>query len=284
MSKFDFSNIVDDLPTSLTELNIKVGDATILGSLSDNPEDYVVMPSWWKECYGVLGLHFGTIVQISGDTNSGKTTLAMQTIKAAQDQGYGIIYIETEGKTPVEKFKKWGIDPNGVWVASSKITEIAFDAAFGLIDKFQETYPEDKVLFVFDSYGNTTSLANKTKSMQDPEKVGGTAKVNRRALDLLVSRMDDKRIASLIVNYNYDNIGSHGKTNAGGKALELACALIIQSKRTKFVEKSIKGVKGIGATLVRWNTTKNHWADCLTDMHLPKQVDLEISDAGIKVV
>jgi len=139
-NKFSFSAIADDMKDYMKESGAIIGSASELGSISEAPNDYVVMPDWWKSSYGVLGLQFGRVVQIAGDTNSGKTTLSMQAIKNAQDQGYGVIYIETEGKTPVEKFENWGIDPEAVWTVSSKFTETAFDAGFKLMAKFFKVF------------------------------------------------------------------------------------------------------------------------------------------------
>lgn len=286
-SKFNFSEIVNGLGDCMKDSETTIGLGGALGEVSKNPEDYVVLPEWWQESFGVPGLQFGRVVQIAGDSDSGKTTLAMQAIKAAQEQGYGVVYVETEGKTPVDYFINWGIDPDGVMLAQSKITENAFDAGFALIDQFFAKYPKEKLLFVFDSYGNTVSQSEYSNSIAKESRVGGTAKTNRKAMGIMVAKQQKYPIACLVVNYTYDNIGSHGKTNAGGKALGFYSTLIIQSQRTGWIEGQVKGNKVRKGAKVKWSAFKNHYSQGLKDakgdkLFLPKSIELSITDEGFK--
>lgn len=287
-SKFSFKNMVKELEKESSE-EIFIGTGADVQVVSQNPEDFVVMPDWWHHAYGVPGIQFGRIVQLAGDSDSGKTTLAMQAIKNAQDQGYGVVYTETEGKTPINYFENWEIDPEGVGLVQSKFTEHAFDGSFAFIDKFFEANPKEKLLFVFDSYGNTVSARNEDASMVKEERVGGTAKVNRRAINILMSKMQKHPIAVLIVNYTYDNIGSHGKTNAGGKALNFFSTLTIQSQRSGWVTGQVNKQKVVKGAEVQWTTFKNHYAQALRGpegekVHLPQRIHLSITDEGFTLL
>jgi recombination protein RecA len=284
MSKFLFTDIIDDLKKTNKDDAVLMGLGSAIGNVSDNPEDYVVLPDWWKRSFGILGLQFGRIVQVAGDSDSGKTTMAMQAIKAAQDQGYGIVYVETEGKTPVQYFLNWDIDPDGVLLVQSKFVESAFDGGFAMIDKFFERYPKEKLLFVFDSYGNTVSKNDYDNSMGKESRVGGTAKVNRKAINILIAKQQKFPIAALIINYTYDNIGSHGKTNAGGKALNFFSTITIQTQRTGWIEGQVKGEKVRKGAKVKWSTFKNQYMPALKDVLLPKAIELSITDEGFKLV
>lgn len=291
MSKFDFSKTISKMQNSLKgdERRAKqIGLGSSLESVSENPSDYVVMPQWWKDSFGIIGLRFGHFVQIAGEPDSGKTSLSLLAIKCAQEQGYGVLYVETEGKTSKEDLLSAGIDPNGVITIRSKIVEEAFDAANLAIDAFFSDFPNEKLLFVFDSYGNTVSMRDSDlKLTEKVGMVGGAAKINRMGIGSIAAKQINHDIACLIVNYVYANLNSPGKTNAGGKALDLHCMLTIQSSRKAWYEKTVKGEKVRAGADVLWKSYKNHYAKSLKDSEgnsilLPKEIVLRISEKGME--
>lgn len=293
MSKFDLSKTISKIQNSLKgdeRRANQVGLGSALESVSSNPADYVVLPEWWKATFGTLGLKFGHFVQIAGEPDSGKTSLSLLSIRSAQEQGYGVIYVETEGKTSEEDLISAGIDPNGVIVVRTKITEEAFDAANLAIEAFFNDFPDAKLLFVYDSYGNTTSMRDsELKLTEKVGMVGGAAKTNRMGIGAIAAKQVKYPIAALIVNYTYDNMGSPGKTNAGGKALNFHCMLTIQSSRKGWYERTIDKVKVRAGADVMWKVYKNHYAKALknedgTSLLLPKEILLRISANGFEVV
>lgn len=291
MGKFDFSNTISKVQNSFSRdprRAEQIGLGNSLANVSQNPEDYVVLPEWWKEKYGVLGLRFGHFVQIAGEPDSGKTSLSLLAIKHAQEQGYGIVYVETEGKTSEEDLVAAGIDPTGVITVGTKITEEAFDMGNRAIDAFFDDFPDEKLLFVFDSYGNTVSMRDSELDLTEKvAQVGGAAKTNRMGIGALAAKQLKKPIAVLIVNYTYDNIGSPGKKNAGGKALDFHCMLTIQSSRKSWFERTVGGQKVRAGAVVSWKTYKNHYAKALKDAEgnpvlLPKEATFRISANGFE--
>lgn len=292
--KFNFANVVEDVKKSLKKEKSRAGDEDALGVGSDlppvsrNPDDYVVMPEWWEEQYGVLGLPFGKIVQIAGDSDTGKTSLCITAMKAAQDQGYGIVYVETEMKTSPDDLKDWGVDPSGVMLVQSNVTEKAFDMSFRTLDAFFDNYPKDKILYVFDSFGNTISLHDENLDIvEDSQRPGGAAKTNRMGLGRLIATMNNSPVAVLIVNYDYANIGSHGNTQAGGKALKFYTMIGIRSTRTGDWIRTQDGNKVKAGAFVKWDSFKNHYQKSAVDKDgnrrvLPKEILLRISAKGIE--
>jgi RecA/RadA recombinase len=157
------------------------------------------------------------------------------------------------------------------------------------LDKIKERFGEKtKVFLVVDSYGNTSSLRDSTISLaKEHEKPGGHAKTNRTGLGMLRAKMREMPIAMLIVNYTYDNIGSHGKTNAGGKALDFYSMLTIQTSRLKFHEKQVNGEKVRAGAEFNWKVFKNHYAKSLKNedgspLYLPKEITVRASSSGFE--
>lgn len=295
MSKFNFSEVVEDVRAELSKSK-KAGRAerttefsvgSDLRPVSRDPKDYVVMPEWWEENYGVLGLPFGKIVQIAGDSDTGKTSLCITAMKAAQEQGYGIVYAETELKTSPEDLIAWGVDPSGVLLVQTNITEKVFDGSLRMIEGFFKKYPKEKLLYVIDSFGNTISKHDKNLELDtDNQKVGGAAKTNRLGLGRLIANMEEFPMAILLVNYDYANIGTMGKTQAGGKALKFFTMIGISSARLGDYTVTKAGVKVKKGAHVRFSVFKNHYLKSAIDVEgnprlLPTEVDFTIDAGGI---
>jgi len=293
MSKFDFTKTIDKLQNVYKKDQRRAnqfGLGNSLEKISDNPEDYVVMPPYFKEHFGIMGYPFGKWTQISGKPDAGKTTACLLAMKAAQEQGHAIVYVETEGKTSESDLLSAGIDPAGVLTINTNITEEIFEAATIALDQIADDFPEAKVLLIIDSYGNTTSMRDsEIKFTEKVGMVGGAAKTNRMGIGAINARQLNQEITVLIINYSYANLGSVGETNAGGRALEFACSLIMSAARVKNYEVTRKGIKVKAGIEGRYRTTKNHYTKGLKDENgepvlLPKDLNFRISAQGFEVL
>lgn len=291
MGKFDFTKTIARVQDSYKKdarRASQFGLGNSLESVSNDPKDYVVLPPWWEQGTGVMGLRFGHFVQIAGEPDSGKTSLSLVAIRAAQEQGYGVIYAETEGKTGEGDLRAAGIDDKAVMIVHSKIAEEIYEGVNRAIEAFFIDFPGEKLLLVIDSYGNTTSMRDSAIDLtKQNSMVGGPAKTNRMGIGSIAAKQIVDPIAVLVVNYTYDNIGSVGKTNAGGKALNFHCMLTIQSQRSGWYERTVNGVKVRAGAFVKWRIYKNHYAKALVDETgkqrlLPNEINLKISGDGIE--
>ena len=210
MSKFDMNGLANEVRKSFKDkpnMAKRIGVGSNLSKLTDT--DYITMPPWWKECTGVPGLPFGKLVMIAGDSDSGKTSAAIEAIRCAQTQGVGVIYVETEGKTTEADFKNWGVDPNGLLLVQSSITEEAFELLFAAWDGFKAKYPSAPLLVVFDSIGNVVSRGMLRLASLNKTLSRGLRALNRLALSKMVAKKDADNAAVLIINYTYDKTSDH---------------------------------------------------------------------------
>lgn len=280
MSKFDMSSLASNIRKQFKDnprLAKRIGVGTNLSKLTDS--DFIIMPKWWQDISGVPGIPFGKIVMIAGDSDSGKTSAAIEAMKAAQQQDVGIIYVETEGKTTEKDLKSWGVDPNGLLLVQSSIAEEAFELLFAAWDSFKDTYRGSKLLVVFDSIGNVVSQRDsEIDLMEQDSKPGGKGKINRLAINKMVAKRDEDGAAILVINYTYDNIGSPGKTNAGGKAVNFFSSLTFQTSRKGWYEKQVNGQKVRVGADVSWKLFKNHLDRSGTQR---KEFILRITSEGI---
>lgn len=282
MSKFDLKSIVEETQKLYNKTPNKLGSIGVgdnLRSMADG--SFLIMPKWWQQATNTKGLPFGGYVMIAGDSDSGKTSAAIAAMKAAQEQNVAILYVETEGKTTTKDLVNWGVDPSQVMLVKASIAEEAFDKLFKLWDNFLSKYPNDRLLVVFDSIGNIISRHDMELDMMTTnQKPGGKGKTNRAGINKLIAKSTLGNVSTLIINYTYDNIGSPGKTNAGGKSLNLFSSMTYQTSRKGWIEKTVKGEKTRIGAKVQWKLFKNHIDKANPG---PKVVELDITAKGIEV-
>lgn len=283
MSKFDLGKVVSNVQKlyakNPAEMG-KIGVGSTLRTLAD--ENFLTMPKWYQQATHTKGIPFGKIVMIAGDSDSGKTSCAIAAMKAAQEQGVGVLYVETEGKTTTADLTNWGVDPTQVMLVQESVAEKAFTKMFQLWDGFFDSYPDAKLLLVFDSLGNVVSRRDSEMDLSESnQKPGGKGQINRMGLNKLVAKREEDEVAVLLINYTYDNIGSPGKTNAGGKAVNFFSSLTYQTSRKQWLEKTVKGVKIRTGARVQWKLFKNHINKVDPG---PKVVEFDITSDGFTLV
>lgn len=282
MSKYDLNKVVEDTQKLYNKTPNKlsnIGLGSKLRGLLDS--DFLLMPEWWQKGTNTKGIPFGKIVMIAGDSDSGKTSCAISAMKAAQEQGVAVLYVETEGKTTTQDLKNWGVDASQVMLVQESIAERAFEAMFALWDGFFKSYPKGRLLVVFDSLGNVVSIRDSEIDLTTAnQKPGGKGQINRLGLNKLVAKRDENDVAVLMINYTYDNIGSPGKTNAGGKAVNFFSCLTYQTSRKGWLERTVKGEKVRIGAKVQWRLFKNHIDKANPG---PKSIELDITAEGIQL-
>lgn len=284
MAKFDMGSIASKMQKKFESKDPKkarkIGVGNDLRGLEES--DFIVMPEWWKEATNTLGIPFGKMVMIAGDSDSGKTSTAIQAMKAALAQECGVIYVETEGKTTTEDLEAWGVDPTQILLVQSSIAEEAFELMFEAWDNFKDKYPDSNLLVVYDSIGNTVSMRDTEINLTEQnQKPGGKGQINRLGINKMIAKRDEDNVAILMINYTYDNLGSPGKTNAGGKAVNFFSSLTYQTSRKRWLENQVKGVVTRYGAEVVWKLFKNHLDKSNPG---PKEAILQITSEGIKYV
>lgn len=250
-------------------------------STPSKAEDFVVLDSWFKEATGVMGLPFGYVFMIAGNTDSGKTSFAIEAIKQAQAQGTHVILVDTEKKTTSSRLIARGIDPHQIALIRPDYLEDAYDGIDTYINAIKDEDPDSKLLVIFDSLGNTPARAEADTDVDDSLQMGLAAKVNKRGFRRLIPKLNRDKIHILVINQTYANMGSPGRTNAGGNAVDFFSALTFQTSRFKWLEKTVKGESVRVGARVQWTLYKNH---LLGDVPLQKKIQLDCTAEGMKLV
>lgn len=244
-------------------------------------EDFVVLDPWWKEATGVLGLPFGYVFMIAGNTDSGKTSFAIEAIRQAQSQGVQVILVDTEKKSTKDRFTSRGVDPDQIALIRPDYLEDAYDGIDKYLEGIKDADPDSRILIVFDSLGNTPAKAEADTDVDHSLQMGLAAKVNKRGFRRLVPKLNKDKIHILVINQTYANMGSPGRTNSGGNAVDFFSALTFQTSRFKWLEKTVKGEAVRTGARVQWTLYKNH---LFNDIPLQKKVQIDCTALGMKLV
>ena len=259
--------------------------------LSQNPDDYIhseQIDKWWTQLTGIIGFAFGRIFQIAGKPDSGKSTAAMEAMKAAQDLDVLVVLWDAEGKFDAGRFRdKIGGDPSLIPVAPSRNILEGVQQVVALVKAAKEMNPEQRIFIVWDSVGASINSAEDEENDDYSKQPGVTAKEvswGIRRFNQLMEKYRDKdgnyTIAILCINQVYANIGSVGYKQKGGSELEYLSSLILEMSRkatlTRVRDK--KKIKYGIQTVAR--VKKNHLfggEDCVAEL------DLVVSASGIQL-
>lgn len=225
--------------------------------------------SYWEILTGTRGLPFGFICQISGKSNSGKSTHAMKFIKLAQEQNVLVILIDSENKFSKERFLKYFKgDPNNILITTSKMILEAASHVEKYLHAIYEQNPDQKVLIVWDSIGGSLPKNEGEDSLDASKQMAAASKENGAALRAFIRLMEkykdkeknEEKIACLLINQTYASLSSPGQIQAGGAKVEYYSSLILQLTRCGDLTKTKDGLKYKTGIETRSKASKNHLA------------------------
>lgn len=208
---------------------------------------------------GVLGFPTG-IIEISGPSRSGKTTLGLEAMSRFLEQnpedGIAII-LSSENRDNKDYALKIGMDVDRVIILKIRYVEDMFMKVKTMINKTEKIFNENKLgkpkfFFLWDSLGATLSKAEldtmeeNTEAMEKKmakgeelekmkhEKLGAFAKPAKMFAKFLTGEMYDKIIHFVMLNHVYDTMGGPvaGKKSNGGNWVEFMPCLRLRMTLT----------------------------------------------------
>jgi RecA/RadA recombinase len=251
--------------------------------------EFVLYPGeHWQALTGVRGIPFGKFVQIAGKPDSGKSSHAMAFMKSAQDAGHIVVLWDAENKFSPNRFDNYFKgDSNQLLSITSKVILTGGDMVVAACRAAMSAYPDKKVLVVWDSVGGTLSTAENTKNLRESRQMAIAAKENGQVLHAWVNLMEEvkdkdtneERVAGLLINQTYANIGSVGQKESGGQKVEYHSSIILQLTRKGDLNKVRDGIKRKTGILTRAKVRKNHLFDGEDSI---AELDLEVLAGSIR--
>ena len=192
------------------------------------------------------GMPVGGILQLQGNSSTGKTLFATTFLTAAQKEGWYVKLLDTENTFSQEFGVKLGIDPKTLLYSTPTTLEGAFNDVVSTIKEIRKLDKKTPILLIIDS---VAVLATEEELSRD--SVGTTSNTDgaRRALIFgsMLRRVNtvlkEQRATLVVINQIRSKInvmyGNPETTAAGGKALEyyLSTDLKCVSNKTSHVVK-----------------------------------------------
>ncbi len=184
---------------------------------------------------GVGGLPVGRVIEIYGPESSGKTTLALQVIAAAQKLDGTCLFVDTEHAIDPEYAKKLGVDLSGdKFILSQPDTG---EQALEIVDTFVRS--QSVKVIVVDSVAALVPKAELEGDMGDSH-MGLHARLMSQALRKLTGVISRSGCMVIFINQIRQKIGivfGNPETTTGGNALKFYASVRLDIRKTSALKK-----------------------------------------------
>ncbi|MGF1732116.1 recombinase RecA [Photobacterium kasasachensis] len=177
---------------------------------------------------GAGGLPMGRIVEIYGPESSGKTTLTLEVIAAAQKQGKTCAFIDAEHALDPVYAQKLGVDIDNLLVSQPDTGEQALEIA----DALARSGAVD--ILVVDSVAALTPKAEIEGEMGDSH-MGLQARMLSQAMRKITGNLKASNCMCIFINQIRMKIGvmfGNPETTTGGNALKFYASVRLDIRRT----------------------------------------------------
>ena len=201
---------------------------------------------------GVGGLPRGRIVEIFGPESSGKTTLALQAVASAQDEGGIAAFIDAEHALDLAYARKLGVKADDLLVSQPDTGEQALEIT--------ETLVRSGALdiVVVDSVAALVPRAELEGEMGDSH-MGLQARLMSQAMRKLTAAISKSQTTVIFINQIRMKIGvmfGNPETTTGGNALKFYASIRLDIRRTD----ALKDGQEVVGSRVRVKVVKNKMA------------------------
>jgi len=205
------------------------------------------------------GFPEGRIVEVSGESSSGKTHLVLHAAKSTQKMGGIVVYIDTENATNLDNLIRLGINVNERFVfVQTACTEEVFQVAENAILKARAMKKDVPVTIIWDSVAATSPKAE-LEGDYDQNTIGLQARVIGKGLRKITNIIGNQNVLFLLVNQLRKNIGvmfGDPNTTPGGMSLPYSCSIRIRITSSGQAQIKDKNDNPIGIK-VKAKTIKN---------------------------
>ena len=184
---------------------------------------------------GIGGVPKGRMVEIYGPESSGKTTLALQIVAQAQEQGSICAFVDAEHALDVKYAGNLGVDVDNLFVSQPDFGEQALD----IVETLVRSGAVDVI--VIDSVAALTPKSEIDGDMGDTH-VGLQARLMSQALRKLTGVVSKMGTTVIFINQIRMKIGTMGygspETTTGGNALKFYASVRIDVRRIATLKQS----------------------------------------------
>ena len=225
------------LDDAISQIEKKFGKGSVMRLGDRTAVDVDVIPSGsltLDKALGIGGYPKGRIIEIYGPESSGKTTLTLHAIAAAQKQGGKAAFIDAEHAIDPVYAKNLGVDIDELILSQPDSGEQALEIAemlvrSGVID-----------LIVIDSVAALVPQVELDGEMGDAA-VGLQARLMSKALRKLSGVMNKTNCTVIFINQLREKIGvmyGNPETTTGGRALKFYSSVRVEIRRSEQIKQN----------------------------------------------
>ncbi len=273
---FDFSSLLDDEIVKVPQagkppkkVTLKISEEFF--TCEEENEDritariYIDLPEEFKDVVTPHGLPCGHVIHTIGESDTGKTTFALECVKRTQHAGGLALYANTERKFDMTRAVTMGVDRRNMIMYKPGYIEDLFDKGKIVIKRFRDKFPDRPAIWIWDSVSATPSLHEYLdKAQHNMKNANAISGELRRARGFF----DDYDVCFLIVNRVYEKqttMPGEKKTKSyGGKSPKGLASIELEfSRKKRLVNKRVIDGKEIKLRLgieAQIDNTKNHLA------------------------
>jgi recombination protein RecA len=225
----------------LKMINKKAGKTVAFTGDQENPadiKDWIPTGSRWLDsiaCRGKLaGIPVGRVTEIAGLESSGKSYMAGQVARNAQNKGIKVLYFDSEATMTSEFLEKLGCDiasENQIIILQPEDIEMVLET----MEMCMSNDPDNRYLFILDSLAMTPCRADLEKDFNPQSSMAQMPRVLSIGMKKLVISLSRSQSTFLVLNQLKTNINvsnpmmmlSQPWFTPGGKAMIYAYSLRI---------------------------------------------------------
>jgi recombination protein RecA len=214
------------------------------------------------------GLPFGRMVEIAGKPSGGKSTISYHAARVATRLGCIVVLIDVEGTADRVRLAQLGIDVSKVLVKQpdpekkdkngNLEVQLTVEEVGRTIEQtiniFHQNYPNTRVVYIWDSVGQTPSEDEVGKDFGD-KNVGARAKAITQFVTKIGPLISETKSLLIGINQVRDSIGGNPMfpqySVPGGNAWEHYASLRLEIQKKNAIKKSEEKIGHIMGVHVR---------------------------------
>lgn len=204
---------------------------------------------------GIGGWPRGRIIELYGEYSSGKTTLALHTVREAQLLGMTVVYIDAENALDPVYMRKLGVNPELMLISQPDSLENGLGLIRHLAESAKEQAPNG-LLIVVDSIPAMVSR-KRFEADDEQEFMALEPRVWSQKLPIIVPTLAEAGVTLIMLNQMRSSMNmyqSAADTTPGGKALRFYYSVRCEIRRQVDGKRNADGSDGQFTTV---KTTKN---------------------------
>jgi len=239
----------------------------------------------WSLLLSQACIPFNKIVQVAGKPDTGKSTMGLLLMLAAQKAGFKILLWDSEDKADMVRFQRLGGVAADVLLIITNEIIVGGQLVKDFINALKSDDPDCKILVIWDSIGGGVSRTNAeiNRLKKKHSQPGQEAKENGQVVKDIVTMMNiyPDSICVYMANQTYAKIGfmQKGDKAKGGDGVEFFSSVIVFMKRLKVLTKTVGGQLVKTGIITEATVTKNHLSRADDSVY---KMRFEVTSRGMK--